>query len=273
VYIDAEPLQPHRRRSSDPARQRLRQPLALDRQPLRLRRYAAGRFAVLTRQPGKAFVLSGRETLLMDNRSLHEHVDRLRCGILICDADARVHWLNSSAERLLVNGALRLFDSRLLGDRPADTVKLMNELAQAEAAGGSDTVRYLRLGQAGWALHIAIQASARPSTMMLILTPASAELDISTDALMRLFDLTPAEACLAVALVGGSTLEEHAQQRGVSVGTLRVQLKHIHAKTGARRQSDVVRFVLSSAAAHLLCKSADPAESSSHPGGKLRGSG
>jgi DNA-binding CsgD family transcriptional regulator len=196
-------------------------------------------------------VLNDLETLLMHSGSLCEHLDRLRCGILVCDARARVHWLNVSAKRLLAGGPLRLAGSSLRGDSPANTAKLMNELAQAEAAVGNH-VRHLQLGHGGWALHMAIQVASERSTMMLVLTSACREIDIPTDALIRLFGLTPAEAHLVAALVAGSTLEEHAQQRGVSVGTVRVQLKHAQAKTGSRRQSDLVRLVLSSAAAHLL---------------------
>ena len=67
----------------------------------------------------------------------------------------------------------------------------------------------------------------------------------------RLFGLTPTEARLLGSLATGSSVEDYAQQRGVSVGTARVQLKQIQSKTGQHRQSDLVRLVLSSAAAHL----------------------
>ena len=87
---------------------------------------------------------------------------------------------------------------------------------------------------------------------MLVLTPAQGGCDIPPDALAKMFGLTPAEARLTGALVTGSTVEQYAQHRGVSVGTVRVQLKQVQAKTGARRQSELVRLVLSSAAAQLL---------------------
>ena len=56
--------------------------------------------------------------------------------------------------------------------------------------------------------------------------------------------LTPAEAELALALARGDDLEAHAAQRGITIETARWRMKRILEKTGSRRQSDVVRLVL-----------------------------
>jgi hypothetical protein len=102
------------------------------------------------------------------DRSLHEHLDRLRCGMVFCDAEGRVHWLNRSAERLLASGPLRLVGSRLLGDSEAVSERLMHKMAEV-VAGEVSPVRYLRLGQGELTLYVAIQAGAQPSTMVLTL--------------------------------------------------------------------------------------------------------
>jgi len=77
------------------------------------------------------------------------------------------------------------------------------------------------------------------------------------DSLRQRFRMTPAEALLTEALVNGRTLKEHAAQRDVSVNTVRSQLKGAVAKAGARRQSDLVRIVLTSPAS--AATSATPA--------------
>ncbi|MGF2508686.1 helix-turn-helix transcriptional regulator, partial [Ralstonia pseudosolanacearum] len=74
--------------------------------------------------------------------------------------------------------------------------------------------------------------------------------EIPAAALAALFDLTEAESRLASALVQGDTLEQYAQRRGVSIGTVRYQLKQVLSKTGTNRQSELMRKVLCSAAAH-----------------------
>jgi DNA-binding CsgD family transcriptional regulator len=211
---------------------------------------------------GQAFMLTDRlHASPMYDRSLRKHLDRLRCGMVFCDAEGRVGWLNRSAEQLLAAGALRLVGSRLVGDSQADTKKLMNELAEAGSA-GSQMARYLRLGRGEGALHVAIQAAAQPSTLVLTLTSPIRGADLPIDALVQLFGLTPTEARLVAALVTGSTLEQYAQQRGVSLATVRVQLRRVKVKTALQRQSDLVRLVWSSAAAQLSSGFADSADPS-----------
>ena len=56
--------------------------------------------------------------------------------------------------------------------------------------------------------------------------------------------LTAAETALVAALANGATVTEFAAQRGVSIHTARNQLKAVFQKTGARRQTELLRFVL-----------------------------
>lgn len=88
--------------------------------------------------------------------------------------------------------------------------------------------------------------------MLLAVTGAGAGAPISAAAIVTLFGLTPAEACLVAGLVAGYSLEQYAVRRGVSLGTVRGQLKQVLGKTGATRQAELVRLVLSSVAAQLL---------------------
>lgn len=57
------------------------------------------------------------------------------------------------------------------------------------------------------------------------------------------FDLTPAEAELAALLMGGHSLESAAAARDCRPATLRVHLRHVFAKTGVSRQSDLVALL------------------------------
>jgi DNA-binding CsgD family transcriptional regulator len=64
------------------------------------------------------------------------------------------------------------------------------------------------------------------------------------EVLGRLYGLTPAEVRLAEAIVGGDRPAEAAKRFGVTLGTVRNQLKAVFAKTGARNQADLVRLAL-----------------------------
>lgn len=58
------------------------------------------------------------------------------------------------------------------------------------------------------------------------------------------YKLTPAEAKLAVRLARGESLEEIAVRLGITLHTARTQLKSIFAKTGCRRQPELVVMLL-----------------------------
>lgn len=66
------------------------------------------------------------------------------------------------------------------------------------------------------------------------------------DQLRQLFDLTNAEARLALELSQGLNLKEAASKFELQVGTVRKYSKSIYAKTGARGLPDLVRIVLRS---------------------------
>jgi DNA-binding CsgD family transcriptional regulator len=68
------------------------------------------------------------------------------------------------------------------------------------------------------------------------------------DQLMALLGLTRTEAGLAVQLAQGRTLVEAAQALGLTEQTVRTYSKQIFAKTGTRRQVDLVRLILTSVA-------------------------
>ncbi len=61
--------------------------------------------------------------------------------------------------------------------------------------------------------------------------------------LRRQYGLTPAETALALAVANGAALRDYADERGVTVGTVRFQMKQVLAKTECRRQTDLVRLI------------------------------
>lgn len=70
--------------------------------------------------------------------------------------------------------------------------------------------------------------------------------------LASLYGLTPTEAALAAALAQGRTIVECAMDRGCTEQTARTHLKRILDKVGVKRQSDLVRVLLTGMAMHAL---------------------
>lgn len=58
--------------------------------------------------------------------------------------------------------------------------------------------------------------------------------------LHRLFGLTKAEANITVQLANGNSLENIAEARGVSVDTVRAQVRSVFHKTGIHRQGELI---------------------------------
>jgi DNA-binding CsgD family transcriptional regulator/PAS domain-containing protein len=182
---------------------------------------------------------------------LEQHLDGLRCGLMLCDARAGVQWMNHSARRLTDGSHELLVHGGLLHARqPAGTRALVDEIALA-----GPVPRFLALGNGTQALHVAVRAhgsEAGERTVLLAITRAADTAQVPLDAWCRLLGVTPAEATLVATLAAGGTVEQHALRRGVSVGTVRGQLKQVLAKTGSHRQADLVRLAVGSAAAHVL---------------------
>lgn len=57
--------------------------------------------------------------------------------------------------------------------------------------------------------------------------------------LAQLFGLTAAESSLMASVAGGERLHQHADRRGVSLATVRAQLRNVFVKTGAATQAEL----------------------------------
>lgn len=189
---------------------------------------------------------------------LRQHLDGLRCGLLVCSPDAEVQWMNRRARQITVGDLpLKLQGRQLRADAAAASHRLRQEIACT-----GETPRFVALGDGERAVHLAMRGcrgadGSHDGSVLVAITRAGDAAQVPVQAWCQLLGVTPAEAALVATLVAGGTLEMHAQQRGVSAGTVRGQLKQVLSKTGTHRQAELVRLALSSAAAHLLDAVAD----------------
>lgn len=82
---------------------------------------------------------------------------------------------------------------------------------------------------------------------LLLITPVDRAAVPTAEVLQGLFDLTPAEARVARAIGGAQSIDMLAAGQGVSRETVRSQLKMVLAKTGLRRQSELVSLLAGAA--------------------------
>jgi DNA-binding CsgD family transcriptional regulator len=78
---------------------------------------------------------------------------------------------------------------------------------------------------------------------ILLLTPIGAERAPDLALIRALYVLTPGEARVARNLTQGQTIEEIAVSSGVTVATVRTQVKAVLDKTGTRRQAEVTALL------------------------------
>ena len=179
-------------------------------------------------------------------------LDRMDCSVMLLGAEQRIDWANAAAQRLLRRAsALRIVAGHLDCAEPGDSQRLRDFIAQVRA--GRLPMATLAVGRCGaMPLHLRIEplhdACNSNASVAIFLCEPGAAVALDPGALAILFGLTPAEAQLAAALGAGASVAEHAATRGITIGTARIQLKQVLAKTGTGRQSELVRRLCNSLA-------------------------
>ena len=182
-----------------------------------------------------------------------EAMDRLPAGLILCDGKGRVLHLNSAAQRIVAaQDGLRVSGGVLSG-AGAPLAASIARVAGRAGNGAETVVVHRASGQRPHVLLISPVAedgvpwAGVPRRRALILIGGQSRVPAGLPAqLMEVFRLSPGEARLAAAvLAGGKQLEELAEERGLSVNTIKTQMKAVFAKTDTGRQTDLIR-VLSS---------------------------
>jgi DNA-binding CsgD family transcriptional regulator/PAS domain-containing protein len=198
------------------------------------------------------------------NRSVAQDViEGMLTGVVLLDTNGRVMTANATARRIAQSrDGLVLSRDRLRAVANSDDDELQKAITEAIAISRSkdstwDAALTARRpsGAPPYTILVSPGASAAShsafriaSAVVLIGDPDSA-LASSEKTAMQLYGLTPSEARLACAFASGVSLEDYANTRGINVSTARWTMKHVLAKTGARRQADLVRILLSGPAA------------------------
>jgi DNA-binding CsgD family transcriptional regulator len=161
--------------------------------------------------------------------------------VLAVDREQCILFSNRAADELLDGQTTCLLrrNGSLAGRDPSNQEALAHLLHSARGA------RRLCIRLAMSPAHPELYALAVPVAsrrlLLVLLIDGRRALRWRAEHIAQLFGLTPAEGRLAHALASGKTLMEHASGTGVSLNTVRSQLRHVLAKAGMRRQTDLVR--------------------------------
>ena len=178
--------------------------------------------------------------------SIDQSADAL---FVVCDG-GRVVEMNRAAEHLLARSpVLTVERGRLSAPDAADAESLLALMAAAESdvpgRPGRRTLIGAAQGRRGLMLTGSPLPDAWPQSGLVVLRATDLFADtVETGDLRQVFGLSPAEDRLARALLRGRTLQEMAAEFGVSLPTLRVQVRSVFRKCGVKRQVDLVRVLL-----------------------------
>jgi DNA-binding CsgD family transcriptional regulator len=190
-------------------------------------------------------------------RIASETLAALGLPALVLNEQGKILAANSLIEALTAYVQWRARDRVSLKDRAADNL-LREAIAAIDVAGAA--VRSFPVRDTGaeamMVAHvIPIRLSARDifvrCAAALVLTPVTLPQAPPVELVQSLFDLTPAEACVARSLAAGETLDAIASARGVSQNTVRDQVRGILEKTGCHRQVDIVALLTAISPARL----------------------
>lgn len=176
-------------------------------------------------------------------------LDTLAIGTVICEAGGRILFANTAAAALaargggVVLGGPRHGIGALLADEGRRLASLIASAARGEAGGGLSLTQ-----RDGGRLFALVSPLPRhfgdePGRALIILRSAAARPTVAAATLESIFELTPAEAQVALALLAGRSLVEISGDRNVSENTLRTQVAQLLRKTETTGQRDLVRLL------------------------------
>jgi DNA-binding CsgD family transcriptional regulator len=170
-------------------------------------------------------------------------------GLMVVDASAKVVLSNEFAESWLAeSGCVEIVAGRLTARRSDVRERLVKALRKATSAVARQPVVVALPPQegeegalSGLLTFVPLQL-ATPHVLLICGTwlPGAGLCDLVLEAL----GLTHSERRLARFLILGHSIEQAAQEANVTTSTARTYLKRIFAKTGVRRQSELVASIM-----------------------------
>jgi DNA-binding NarL/FixJ family response regulator len=179
-------------------------------------------------------------------------LNRLPTGVVVVDRRAHVLFMNSRGAEYMAGGhGFTLGPTGTCrASRPAETADLHRLIEATIDRADSAEARAISVSRTEDERPLSVivaplvaSPGANPVAVLLVGDPDNQTLP-SVETVTRLFELTDAEARLALALAEGQRIEEAAEVLGITLSSARTYLKRIFGKTGVTRQAELVRLVM-----------------------------
>jgi DNA-binding CsgD family transcriptional regulator len=190
-----------------------------------------------------------------------EALDLLNIGLVVCSASGEMLVANHTAEEILrTRDGLELNSEGVLTAPQDDTgslrvlVKHVAETSQTAELGSRDSAFAVRRPSGKRALTLFVRAVnakteeqvAHEAAVLVMILDSAVPVETAEAELRQLYGLTSTEAQLANLLMEGMALKDCCDELGIRRTTARMHLRNIFAKTGVRRQGELVSLLLKS---------------------------
>jgi DNA-binding CsgD family transcriptional regulator len=185
----------------------------------------------------------------------NEWLDGCAAAVFLLDNRKRIVFSNRPAEALQSSrDGIHFSAHRITLARKQDDSRLQSLIERALSPSGSLHVGTMRAqrtsGKRPFGIFVTRLSTAYPTLALfrpavcVVVTDPEIRPILPIQRFQESFNLTEAEARLAVLLAEGEDLRQAADRLNISYGTARTRLAQIFEKTDTRRQTELVRLIL-----------------------------
>jgi DNA-binding CsgD family transcriptional regulator len=214
---------------------------------------------VRTTLPHLATALRNWKTLTKANlqvRAASHAFDALNVAVALVDAKGKIAFANGLADALLSRDNSLTENGIHIGGTRAPTLRRLRHAIAQCAAKAPRPIKPIEINNHAGAPSLRVTITPLGPRMMDLHAPVGLVEPVALvtihdlergrrvmgEQLSRRFRLTQAEAGVVMELIQGGGREDVARRLGISAATVATHLTHVFAKTGVRRQAELVRL-------------------------------
>jgi DNA-binding CsgD family transcriptional regulator len=189
--------------------------------------------------------------------NLADAFNALDSGVFLLDGSSRIAFSNSAAQSLLDDGSIVRAANNVLAAVDPQAAHLLHEIVAAADGGdgavGTDGVAVTLSSQTehNWVAHVLpLTSGARRQTgglhsavVAVFVRKVSIAVPYPIEVMAKNYKLTPSEVRVLGEVLNTNGVSRIAEALGISEATVKTHLQKIFAKTGVRRQADLIKLV------------------------------
>ena len=192
-----------------------------------------------------------------DEKALTETLDHVEAAVFLVGADGAIAFANDPARAMLREATLVREQDNALHAAAADTDRILRDIfASAEKGDASLGVRGVAVpftdsSQQRWFAHVLPLTSGRrreaghahAAVAAVFIRKTAPNAPPPLEAIARRYNLLPSEVRVLDAVLKAHGVRDMAETLGLSQATVKTHLHNLFRKTGAKRQSDLVKLL------------------------------